>query len=301
MIVTDSIKPPRVSVIVPVYNAEKTLKQCIDSLLSQTFSDIEIVCVNDASKDKSQKIIEEYMRKDDRVKIITQEHSGRALTRNKGRYLARGEYILFMNSDDYAKTDMIEKLYKNAKEHESDIVLFSLTNFNPLTMEFFDEEFPLKEFSEDYDNRSFSPQETYDFMFNISPNPLTKMFRREFLERKNISFIKGLNYEQYLFFIQAYISASNISLLRQPLLVHRENNQKGFKEDAKKLDLFKIMNLIKEFLVRKKMYKELKYQFEKFKKNVLVHWYNTIQSHRVRFIYHWKLFLTYPFQKWDIS
>ncbi len=301
MIVTDSIKPPRVSVIIPVYNAEKTLKQCIDSLLSQTFSDIEIVCVNDASKDKSQKIIEDYMRKDDRVKIITQEHLGRALTRNKGRYLARGEYILFMNSDDYAKTDMIEKLYKNAKEYESDIVLFSLTNFNPLTMEFFDEEFPLKEFSEDYDNRSFSPQETYDFMFNISPNPLTKMFRREFLERKNISFIKGLNYEQYLFFIQAYMSASNISLLRQPLLVHRENTQKGFKEDIKKLDLFKIMNLIKEFLVRKKMYKELRYQFEKFKKNVLVYWYNTIKSHRVRFIYHWKLFLTYPFQKWDIS
>lgn len=297
VIVTDSIKPPCVSIIIPVYNGQETLKQCIDSLLTQTFSDIEIVCVNDGSTDKSQKIIEEYMRKDSRVKLITQSHSGISLARNKGRYLARGEYIIFMNSKDYAKSDMIDNLYKNAKEYESDIVLFSYTKYNSLNMEFFDEEFPFKEFSEDYDNRAFSPQETYDFMFRISPNIYNKMFKRELLEKNNVTFIKGLNYSCYFYFIQSYISAKNISILRRSLVMHRENNQKGYKEDCKKLDLFKIMKLEKDFLIKRKLYKELKYQFEKSKKNILIDWYKTISSPIVKILYFIKLFSNYPFQK----
>ena len=297
MIVTDSIKPPCVSIIIPVYNSQETLKQCIDSLLTQTFNDIEIVCVNDGSTDKSQKIIEEYMRKDPRVKLITQPHSGIALARNKGRYLTRGEYIIFMNSNDYAKTDMLDNLYQNAKEHESDIVLFSYTSFNPQTMEFFDEEFPLKEFSDDYDNRSFSPQETYDFMFRIKPYTYNKMFKRDFLEKNNITFIKGLNYEFYLYFIQAYTLAKNISIFRKPFVIHRENNKKGFKKDYKKMDLFKIMKLEKDFLLKRKLYKELKYQFEKSKKNILIDWYKTINSPFVKILYFIKLFSNYPFQK----
>lgn len=301
MLVTDSIKPPCVSIVVPIYNSENTLKQCLDSLLSQTFSDIEIVCINDDSKDKSQKIIEEYMRKDSRVKLVTQKHSGRALTRNKGRYLARGEYIIFMDSDDYAKSDMIEKLYKNAKEYNSDIVLFSLTNWNSKTMEFLDEEYPLKEFSDDYDNRSFTPSETYNILFRVSPNPLNKMFRREFLEKKNIIFKKGVNYEEYLYFLQAYVYAQNISILRLPLLVHRINDKNIFKNDIKKLDIFKIMKLEKEFLVKNKLYKELKYQFKKAKRNILIDFYYSIKSHRIKLIYFWKLFFTYPFQRWENS
>ena len=297
MIVTDSIKPPCVSIIIPVYNSQETLKQCIDSLLTQTFNDIEIVCVNDGSTDKSQKIIEEYMRKDPRVKLITQPHSGSALARNKGRYLTRGEYIIFMNSNDYAKTEMIENLYKNAKEHESDIVLFSYTSLNPQTMEFFDEKSPLKEFSEAYDNRAFSPQETYDFMFKIKPNTYNKMFKRDFLEKNNLTFIKGVSYEFYLYFIQAYILANNISIFRKPLIIHRENNKKGFKKDYKKMDLFKIMKLEKDFLLKRKLYKELKYQFEKSKKNILIDWYKTINSPFVKILYFIKLFSNYPFQK----
>ncbi len=297
MLVTDHIKPPCVSIIIPVYNSQETIKQCIDSLLSQTFNDLEIICVNDGSTDKSQKIIEEYMRKDSRVKLITQNHSGIALARNKGRYLSRGEYIIFMNSNDYAKPEMIDLLYKNAKEHESDIVLFSYTSLNPLTMEFFDEEYPYIELSEDYDNRAFSPQETYDFMFKIAPDIFNKMFKRDLLEKNNITFIKALNYECYLFFIQAYLSARNISLLRKPLVVHRKSDKKNYKEDLKKLDLFKIFNLEKDYLIRKKLYKELKYQFEKSKKNILIDWYKTINSPFVKILYFIKLFSNYPFQK----
>ncbi len=297
VLVTDSIKPPCISIVIPVYNSESTLKQCLDSLLNQSFSDIEIVCVNDGSTDDSQKIIEEYMRKDSRVKLVTQPHSGIALARNKGRYLSRGEYIIFMESTDYIKSDMLQTLYENAKEFESEIVLFSLTNLNPLNMEFFDEEYPYIELSEDYDNRAFSPQETYDFMFKIAPDIFNKMFKRDLLEKNNITFIKALNYECYLFFIQAYLSARNISLLRKPLVVHRKSDKKNYKEDLKKLDLFKIFNLEKDYLIRKKLYKELKYQFEKSKKNILISHYKTISSFWVKILYFIKLFSVYPFQK----
>lgn len=299
MLITDSIKPPRVSVVLPVYNTEGYLRQCLDSLLAKTFDDIEIVCVNDGSTDKSLKIIEEYLKKDDRVKLVTQEHQGRAAARNKGRYLARGEYICFMNSSDYAKPDMIDKLYQNAKEYESDISMCTVTLLDKTTMGFKDDNFSLDLFSEDYNERSFSPQETYEFMFKINVNSINKLFRREFLEKNNIVFLNSIHYEEYLFFTQAYITAANISILRNPLIVHRINETNSKKEDSKKLDLFAVMKLIKEFLLRKKLYKELKYHFEKAKRNILVDFYKTIKSHRVKFIYRFKLFFEYPFQKID--
>lgn len=299
MLITDSIKPPRVSVILPVYNSEGYLRQCLDSLLAQTFDDIEIVCVNDGSTDKSLKIIEEYLKKDDRVKLVTQEHQGKASARNKGRYLARGEYICFMNSSDYAKPDMLDKLYKNAKEHEADISMCEVTLLDSKTMGFNDNSFSLELFSEDFNERSFSPKETYEFMFKINVNPINKLFRREFLEKNNAAFLKGLNYEEYLFFTQAYLTAENITLVRNPLIVHRINEKTSKKDDTKKLDLFSVMKLEKEFLLRKKLYKDLKYHFEKAKRNILVEFYKTIKSHRVKFIYRLKFFFEYPFQKID--
>lgn len=299
MIVTDSIKPPRVSIILPVYNTEGCLRQCLDSFLAQTFDDIEIVCVNDGSTDKSLKIIEEYMKKDDRVKLVTQEHQGKAQAANKGRYLARGEYICFFDSADYAKPDMIDKLFKNAKEYETDITMCSVTLLDSKKMGFEDNDFSLNLFSDDFNERGFSPRETDKFLFKISTSPINKIYRREFLEKNNITFLKGLNYEEYLFFVQAYLSASTISLVRNSLLVHRINDDNAKKNDYKKLDLFRIMKFEKEFLIRKKLYNDLKYHFEKAKKNILIEFYKTIKSLRVKIQYRFKFFFEYPFQKID--
>lgn len=111
-----------VSVIVPVYNVEKYLKKCVDSILSQSYQNIEVILINDGSLDGSGEICEAYAKKDERIKYITQNNSGLGKTRNRGIEEASGKYLLFVDSDDYIENTMIEKLYHNITESHADVV-----------------------------------------------------------------------------------------------------------------------------------------------------------------------------------
>mgnify|MGYP002521133433 CR=1 FL=1 len=112
---------PKVSVIIPVYNTEKYLRKCLDSVCNQTLSDIEIICVNDCSPDNSLEILKEYAKKDNRIKIINfEENKGAAVARNTGIDEAKGEYLGFVDSDDYPDIDFYEKLYNKAVETGAD-------------------------------------------------------------------------------------------------------------------------------------------------------------------------------------
>ena len=112
----------KVSIIVPVYNVEKYLAQCLDSLINQTLKEIEIICINDGSKDNSTKILTAYAQKDVRIKIINQTNQGISAARNNGISVATGEYIGFVDSDDWVDIDFYEKLYSAGKKYDSDIV-----------------------------------------------------------------------------------------------------------------------------------------------------------------------------------
>ena len=120
---------PAVSVIVPVYNTGKYVGQCLDSILSQTMQNIEVICVNDGSTDDSLCIISQYARRDSRVKVISQANQGQSVARNAGLRVACGEYIYFCDSDDYISQDMIEYLYNTAKNKDLDMVLFNADSF----------------------------------------------------------------------------------------------------------------------------------------------------------------------------
>ena len=113
-----------ISVIVPVYNVSEYLAQCMDSIINQTFEDIEIICVNDGSTDDSLKILEEYSEKDERISIISQENQGQGVARNVGMNAARGNYIFFMDSDDFIKLNALELLHENAVSNNSDVVFY---------------------------------------------------------------------------------------------------------------------------------------------------------------------------------
>ena len=103
---------PKISVIIPIYNVEKYLKECLDSVLNQTLKDIEIICINDGSNDKSGLIIEKYAQKDSRIKFIHQENLGAGFSRNLGFNLSTGEYCIFFDSDDYfCELNALEKMY----------------------------------------------------------------------------------------------------------------------------------------------------------------------------------------------
>lgn len=113
---------PYISIIIPIYNAEKYLAETLDSILIQTLHNIEIICVNDGSTDNSQKILEEYSQKDKRIKILQKENGGQASARNKGMEIAKGDFIGFMDSDDLIPKIYYEELYKNAIIYNADIV-----------------------------------------------------------------------------------------------------------------------------------------------------------------------------------
>lgn len=115
----------KISILIPVFNTEETLKRCLDSVLNQTLEDIEIIITNDGSRDNSQNIIEEYAKKDNRIKFFIQENSGLGATRNNGIEMATGEYIAFLDSDDWVDRDYYEKMYNVAKKGDIDLVISS--------------------------------------------------------------------------------------------------------------------------------------------------------------------------------
>lgn len=112
----------KISAILPVYNVEQYIKDCLDSIINQTMDDIEIICVNDGSLDNSLQVLEEYAQKDARIKIISQENQGQGIARNNGLKIANGEYITFIDPDDWVDVDMFEKMYNSAKKFDSDFV-----------------------------------------------------------------------------------------------------------------------------------------------------------------------------------
>lgn len=113
---------PKISIIIPVYNVERYLRTCLNSLTAQTLDDIEIILINDGSTDKSWGIIQHYAKKDSRIVAIQQENSGAAVARNTGLEVAKGEYIGFVDSDDYVDDDYFEQLYTTAKSRDADMV-----------------------------------------------------------------------------------------------------------------------------------------------------------------------------------
>ncbi len=122
----------KVSIIVPVYNSEKYLKECLDSILGQTYSNIEVLCVNDGSKDKSLDILKEYVKKDSRIKVYTKENEGKgaASARNLGLKNATGDYVQFLDSDDFFEPDMVESLVDKIEETESDVVIYRADRYD---------------------------------------------------------------------------------------------------------------------------------------------------------------------------
>lgn len=116
---------PKVSVIIPIYNVEGYVSKCLESLLSQSFSDFEVLCIDDASADHSAELVREFQQKDPRIHLLQQEHAGVSAARNLGIANARGEYIAFVDGDDWLASDALEKLVGAAESENADIVVSS--------------------------------------------------------------------------------------------------------------------------------------------------------------------------------
>ena len=236
---------PKVSIVVPVWNIEKYIKECLDSLVNQTFDDYEILVINDGSEDNSQKIIDEYTKKYEKVKSYIKENGGLSDARNYGMSHAIGEYIIFVDGDDWIKKDTIEVLYQEIKKNESDIAIY---NFEECY------EDGKCNITKEIDESIEDIQKAYMIAL---PSFCNKMFRREFLKEINFSFIKGIYYEDLAIHPVVAAQTNKIVYIDKPFYNYRIRQGSIMKQQEKNpklFDIFKVFEYIQQGM--KKIEKE---------------------------------------------
>lgn len=231
----------KVSVIVPVYGVEKYIDKCLNCLVNQTLEDIEVIVVNDGTKDNSQKIIDKYVKKyPNKVKSFIKENGGQGSARNYGLKKATGEYIGYVDSDDYVEFDMYEKLYNKAKENNLDIVICG--NYNV---------------SEDYKSKKIDLE-----FIKYNDNKLNallgkkavwnKIYKKNIVE--NLEFRSKVWYEDFDFSIKAICNAKKIDYINEPLYDYliREGSTMNNSNIERNLEIIDAFNEI----IKDKKYKK---------------------------------------------
>jgi len=212
----------KISVVVPVYNVEKYLADCLDSLINQTFKDIEIICINDGSPDNSLQILEEYAEKDSRMKVYSQENGGHAVATNRGISMATGDYLFLMDSDDVLELNALELSYNRAEEKDVDFVIFKAINYNNARDEYYESEvYSMNKVYNLVGDSVFNYKDLGELIFEMSVTPWSKLYKRDFIINNNIIFPEGLIFEDNVFFYNALLSAERVCFLNEFLFIRR--------------------------------------------------------------------------------
>lgn len=216
----------KISIIIPIYNMEKYLRKALNSCINQTLKEIEIICIDDCSTDKSSEILKEYTQKDSRIKIITQKiNQGQGVARNIGIKQAIGEYIMFLDPDDWYELCACETAYKQITKNNNDIVLFNFFYYNNETKKF--------SISENYTN-ALNNYKHYNNLSTLKDNVpysnycVIKIYSRQFLIKNKFKFTPTRCAEDNPFAIKTTLAATSISVLNEFLYNYRIIN---FKKD----------------------------------------------------------------------
>lgn len=250
---------PKLTITVAVYNAEKYLEKCIDSILSQTYTDYECILVNDGSTDQSGAICERYALKDNRIRVVHQENAGLAATRNKGLELAKGEFIYFMDNDDYLEKDAMACCVEKLVNDNSQMVIFDVFQYQVATNTV---EIIKNPFDE---NRVYNIKEEKDILVKILNATWNKMYRVNLFTNNAITFPEEYFYEDFGTTYRLLAVCQRISFINKPLyhyLVDRPGNitTQFNRRVYDVLDLIKINNdFYKEKGIYEIFYEELKY------------------------------------------
>lgn len=255
-----------VSVIIPVYNVEKYLEECLDSVCNQTLANIEIICVNDGSTDGSVDILNAYAEKDDRIKIISQSNQGLGASRNNGLKASSGKYILFLDSDDYIDLTSLEKLVDNIVSNDSDMVLFKFQNFDDnKNLHKRGIDFKIDDiFGEiDYSDFTFTYRDVKRHVMNSAYSACLKLYRRELIE--SFEFPVGLSFEDVLVHVEVMLNAEKLSFVPEFLYYYRSNPSSISNTIASGFDIFKVIDLVEDYLRGNDYYDEFEDEFIYFK------------------------------------
>lgn len=249
---------PKVSILVPCYNVEKYIGECLNSVVNQTLKEIEIICINDGSTDKTLSILQEYAQKDERITIIDKSNSGYGDSMNKGLKLVTGEYVGIVESDDFVKPDMFEKLYELALCHKTDMVKSNyyeyVTKNNSQTKRY--------NIYKTIQNQKVCPLDKTD-AFDSAPAIWSAIYRTEFLQKNHIEFLPtaGASYQDTAFNFKALFCADSVYFTDAAYLYYRQDNMNSSVNNPKKVfcicdEYHEIERFARQYPIR---YEKIKY------------------------------------------
>lgn len=279
---------PKVSVIIPVYNVEKYLRQCIESIINQTLNDIEVICVNDGSSDLSLDILNEYQARDKRVIVVSQKNKGTGVARNVGIEKSSGECLVFVDPDDWLELNALEELYNLYKENDVDIVSHNHTYID-----------------EANDKRGeviFSEHAFYCLKTNIEDNdiydwerinnkgfsllPLAswgRLYSANFIKGNNIKFAPNKCSEDNIFTIKSFMLAKGILYTKKVLYNYRVRvDSCSHKISSDNFCIFDNIKLLKDFLIEKNWFDKYEEEYFEYAIYILLWHYKLVPSSEIR-------------------
>lgn len=247
-----------VSIIIPVFNGEKYIKECLDSVMAQTLRQIEVVIVDDGSTDQTPEILTEYAAAyPEKVKVITKSNGGQGSARNLALLHCSGEYVGYVDADDSISAEMFERMYQTAKSGEYDLVTcdWNIVEGRKKKINIFGE--------------YATPKDMYK---GVNVVPWNKLIKRETLLHSGVQFPEGYIYEDTAWFIELLAFIKTAAHIPRPFINHRvwSGSTMGAKQNARAAQIFPVMNHIVEFYKNKGIFEEYKIYVEYFYVKVLL-------------------------------
>jgi len=216
---------PKVSIIIPVYNVENYLRDCLDSVINQTLSDIEIICINDCSTDGSLEILKEYAQKDNRIILINlEENHGQGYCRNLAIDQASGDYVMFLDSDDWLDLKACEIAYNQILQNQNDFVMFNYKKYIPEKNIYKSGTNFVKIFGDKINESNLKiSEQNSNFIKNCFST--CRIYNRDFLNKNNIRYSILRAFEDNIFVFNSVVSADNFSVIDKPLYFYRIHSE----------------------------------------------------------------------------
>ena len=253
---------PKVSVIIPVYNVEKYLRECLDSVVNQTLKDIEIICVDDGSTDSSLDILREYERQDSRVKVLCQKNEYAGVARNNGMKIAQGKYFVFLDSDDFFEPDLLEVQYNQCEKYGADIGLCAANLFDDAAQIF--RRAPWLLDMQYINEQPFNRKLLKNDIFKCTRfSPWTKMFSAEFVRREQLLFQNLQRANDCYFVMSALALAEKIVAVDKVLVHYRVGLKNNLQSDNASTPLAcnQALSAVKARLIKAGIYEEISVAF----------------------------------------
>lgn len=290
-----------VSIIVPVYNVEKYLSFCLDSLVNQTFKDIEIICVNDGSTDNSTEVLEHYAGFDKRIKIINKENGGLSSARNAGLDAASGKYIAFVDSDDFVSHFLVERAYNFVQKKNADFAAFGFDYVVGNFLKLYESGFSFP--------KSLVGKCVYEtdlnenFYTKIHPTAWCKFYSAKLIQNNNLRFCEDIIFEDLPFAAEVYLSANRMVYTNLPLYYYRAERQGSIlsRRDEKTVDFMTAIERVDDVFHKYGRFEKYKNALMQYNIQRSIHYFITVDgAYREKFFYSMKKYFSkFNFKEYD--